>query len=468
MSTAPFEAAACPACFPRCPRIGEPMLNGVWWSERHLQCLWTDARLRPELFTTGGLPVEVLDAGMWNGSAGPDFHNAVIRIGGEPRKGDVEIHIHPGDWFAHGHETDPRYDRVILHVTWFPPRPHESQPEIPLVTLADATMAQHPHFSFDQIDPDTYPWNAHPDRDRPCRDALAGVPADDAGRWLETAGQARINRKTRELAERLQRAASPTQSFYAEIMATLGLRNNAAPMRALADAVPVAELSRHSSALERYALLLGSAGLLPREESATVPGDYLVALWNASFRAGALDVPEAARRWYLSGVRPPNHPRMRLATAAALFATEDGLYRALHAIPRSDPKAWTKEAIRILREAAQRAGEALPADHPPAAGAIGPDRIHAMLINAVVPFLSLEDADAWKLAAGIPGESLSASMREMAFRLFGGDHNPAIYAGSALRMQGLLEIWKGYCGASEHACATCRLASAAQDRATPQ
>ena len=61
-------------------------------SERHVQALWYDGRLRPDgLRTVGGAPVRVLEPGVWNLERGPDFHKAVVEVGGRLLRGDVEI-----------------------------------------------------------------------------------------------------------------------------------------------------------------------------------------------------------------------------------------------------------------------------------------------------------------------------------------------------------------------------------------
>ena len=168
-----------PACLGRFDAAREPETAGVSWNERHLQCIWADARLRPAaLSTTGGRPVRVLDPGAWNGGPGPDFLGAALEIGGEPRRGDVEIHVRPGDWAAHGHSADPAYANVALHVAWFPPAPGETPPDIPLVLLRDA-MLDRPGFSFDQIDPAAYPRLARPDQ-LPALDKVRMVFKNDA------------------------------------------------------------------------------------------------------------------------------------------------------------------------------------------------------------------------------------------------------------------------------------------------
>ena len=68
------------------------------------------------LITTDGQEVEVVHPGMENRNDGPDFFNAKVKIGGTLWVGNVEIHGKASDWYLHGHETNKRYDSVVLHV----------------------------------------------------------------------------------------------------------------------------------------------------------------------------------------------------------------------------------------------------------------------------------------------------------------------------------------------------------------
>ncbi|HEX6818129.1 MAG TPA: DUF2851 family protein, partial [Ktedonobacterales bacterium] len=53
--------------------------------------------------------------------AGPDFRDAVLLAeDGERICGDVELHLRPRNWQAHGHDRDRRYNRVALHVVIAP------------------------------------------------------------------------------------------------------------------------------------------------------------------------------------------------------------------------------------------------------------------------------------------------------------------------------------------------------------
>ena len=69
-----------------------------------------------QLSTTNGTLFTVIDPGIRNTAAGPDFFNAKIKIDNTVWVGSIEIHEKASDWFRHGHEKDKAYDSVILHV----------------------------------------------------------------------------------------------------------------------------------------------------------------------------------------------------------------------------------------------------------------------------------------------------------------------------------------------------------------
>src|SRR5437762_2807138 len=88
--------------------------------ERLLQSIWHHQRLvREKLQTLDGKNLRVLHPGFWNREAGPDFRGAVLQFGSEPpRSGDIEIDLISSGWHSHGHDRNPNFANVILHVVW--------------------------------------------------------------------------------------------------------------------------------------------------------------------------------------------------------------------------------------------------------------------------------------------------------------------------------------------------------------
>ena len=69
-----------------------------------------------ELRTTDGRKVEVLNPGIHNRNAGPDFMGAKVKMDDVVWVGNVEIHTKTSDWFRHHHDMDAAYENIILHV----------------------------------------------------------------------------------------------------------------------------------------------------------------------------------------------------------------------------------------------------------------------------------------------------------------------------------------------------------------
>ena len=435
------------------------------WTERHLQCVWHDPALRPANLRDAdtGETVEVVEPGAWNLEAGPDFFNAVIRVGDGRRvlRGDVEIHIQPHDWSAHGHHKNPLYQNIAAHVTYFPgPRPATLPATARCVSLAQP-LSEIPAFSFDAIDVARYPHAAIPSAPRPCGLALQKLPAENAGRLLDAAGCYRLSAKVARFRERL-RGTAPARLFYEDFFAALGYKNNETPFRRLAqlyppDAWPDAPRELH------LAKLLGLARLLPAPDCAKDADTraLLRRLWDYWWaNAPGDEWPEMV--WDPAG-RPQNAPFRRLAAAVALAVTRPPLHEQLDAldIESFTSRDWISRAVELFGAAGRwpeieaRLSLAQPASAPSAL--LGAGRVAAVLNNVFLPArLAGTPLPAGKIPV-MPAEDLSAPMRETAARLLGAGHDPALYANSGLRQQGLLQIWHNFCLATRSGCEDCAL-----------
>lgn len=433
------------------------------WSERHLQCVWYNDALRPaHLVTTDGEPVEVKSCGRWNLEAGPDFRDAVLFVGKERRRltGDVEVHIRPSAWKAHGHSGDPRYANVIAHVTYFPTPPAADLPSGAVsISLRDPLRAN-PGFSFSDIDISAYPHAILPPTPRPCQEIWGSDPARGIA-ILRSAGMHRLDIKRQRMLALIAESESPFQALYESVMAALGYKRNAPAFRMLARAFPVKDWS--SSAIDNFAVLLGLGGLLPnisdiRDEKVSALARRL---WDAWWQA---DKPPHDFRleWHFDSVRPLNHPLRRLAAAAALFTRSAGLAAELNTVDIRSPD-YAAEYSRILSRGAsfpemEGFGSFTRGFLAKPAALIGPACAAVITTNAVVPYVAaVTGLPSSAIFTSVKPEQTSAPMRTMAVRLFGRDHNPAVlYEKDGILQQGLLQIFNDFCLNSRSGCSDCK------------
>lgn len=377
-------------------------------SERHVQALWYDRDLRPEnMETRQGERIRVVHPGEWNLEAGPDFRNAVLEIGDDRRRvvGDVEIHLSPSDWDAHGHASDPEYKNVVAHVTWMCGPDPATLPARAVTVWIGRYMTSRIGFSPDQIDLGAYPFSRLPLPDRPCRECFGSRP-DLAAEMLAAAGEHRIHAKARRVRALLrERGGLREQVFYEELMSAMGYKHNSRNFRRIAEAVPYEAIAA---------------------EPENAPSAFLSA-------AGFVG-------WVRSGVRPWNSPERRLAAVAEMFMRGSVMYLA-------DVASFSPEAARAMVKTLVRGGT------------MGRGRAAAIVANVVLPF-ALAEGRVDSVPDWLPPEDVSLPVRLTAFRMFGRDHNPAAhYANNGLLIQGLIQVHRDFCLQVHPDCGECALAS---------
>lgn len=415
------------------------------YTERHIQALWFDDSLRPpDLKTSRGEPVTVESPGRWNLEAGPDFFGAVLLIGREKRRvaGDAEVHIFSNDWKNHGHATDPRYESVRFHITWFGGLVDESlfPPGTVHLSLSDISATD-----LESIDVTAYPYN---ESRASSRFPMSGRNPDEIFQWLENAGQERLRQKTQRLAWLMQERGD-AQALYEETAAALGYKNNKAPFRLLAHKLPLAALAQYGDDWKIvYAVLLGISGLLPKQPGVKWPEASKKELrslwdlwWKEEYRWEEIE-PLARSEWNFSGLRPLNHPVRRLcalahwvangffskgAARSERFALPTGSGCKGGAMPPAKPCFWTEHVGWAGTEKR--------------AVLVGKGRLQAIELNVFIPFrLAKGSAMALK---NLPVEPLNNVIRETAYTLFGPDHSPKLYR-TALARQGLIQIFNDF------------------------
>lgn len=246
-------------------------------AEREIQKLWLRQMLAKGPWRTlDGRLLEVLHPGQWNMLEGPDFRQAAFRLDGRLHRGDVEIHFEMDDWWRHGHASDPRYNDVQLHVIVFPPaadaKPAQTRCGSEPATLVLLNLLPEDLESL-ATEAALLGWSRTDWDER-----LAGVVSVPVGqrrqafereaglRWQTKVGQAR---------RRLARDGW-TNALHQATLECLGLARNREPMARLALFFPV----------DRWR----DGDIDPQQAMATT-----------------------GLKWNLRGVRPANHPRVRLS-----------------------------------------------------------------------------------------------------------------------------------------------------------
>lgn len=375
-------------------------------TERHVQAIWFDRELRPEgLFTADGEMLTVIHPGDWNLEAGPDFKNAVLEVGRDHRRlaGDVEIHLSPSGWEAHGHGRDGAYSNVVAHVTWTGGPEPASLPKGAVSVCLGRHVMENASFSPECIDVGAYPFARLPAEERPCFKIVGSNPRI-ASAVLAAAGETRILAKAKRLDLLLKvRRGERMQIFYEEFMAALGYKNNSNGFRRVAGQVSFAQL-------------------------AAEPDNARSAILSA---AGFVD-------WNRASTRPANAPEARLAAAAAAFADSSFAFLA-------DVASFAPSAIRSMMKLLSKPG------------LMGRGRAAAVLANVVLPFAIAENR-VDSVPQWLPPEDVSSTVRIMASRMFGRDHYPpAHYSTNGLLMQGLVQIHRDFCLRIHPECAKCTL-----------
>jgi len=440
-------------------------------SERLVQCIWYDQRLKLDsLQTTDGRRVRVVFQGWWNLEAGPDFHHATVQIGDQPEQtGDVEVHLRAEDWNHHGHGRDPHFDDVVLHVVLWEagsqhvPRTRAGQiiPQIVVQHHLDSPLEQ----LYDEIDLDSYPHNAGNHHGQ-CAPVLRTLPVESLGSLLDAAGDERFAIKVRRFLRWIHRAG-PEQAFYEGWMEALGYKANKTAFRTLAQRMPLAELNDHRPQLAP--VLFGLANFLPTGAPPArhaAAARYAKRLWNAWWKLR----PDFEERilpletWRFDGVRPANHPHRRLGAAVVLLKKHPKFMEKIIGAVESggDPAKLFSEVrdeywshhFTLSSKAQSRASEL-----------IGASRAQEIVANIVLPFVaayaenngdsSLVEAARTQYAHLPPAPSNSV-IRLASGQMFEESSVARRFIKTARQQQGLMQIFQDFCVNDKSACRQCQ------------
>jgi hypothetical protein len=399
------------------PRPATRDLRPFRLTEAVLVRLWAGQRFPASaLALRSGEPVRVLHPGRAGRGAGPDFRDAIIASPSGPVwRGDVELHVRASDFRAHGHERDPAYGRVVLHVVF----DDDSGEDTPLANGRRAPVVALAPWVRKRAD-ELAGWLSSPRLWRePCFDALARLGREEVLRALAALGGRRFEERTAALAGAIRRHG-PAGALYRALLAGLGYGGDRLLLDSLADLLPWREIA-------------------PLIEGA--PLDRRVAAAEAALLA-SVSVTGGRAPHTPSPGRPANHPERRLTGLARLVVRhrslfEDATLLEAETPPRELIAAWSAGAL------------------------IGRSRAIELLVNAVLPWAAAcaqarGDAAAADRAracfARLPRPGRYGALAFLEANLREGDSALPI---DARAQQGLLALYKTEC--TQGGCGRCVL-----------
>ena len=423
--------------------------------EDFLHYLWRLARfdLR-QLTTTEGEALIIQQFGTHNTDAGPDFDDARLRIGGLQWAGRVELHVRSSEWFAHGHEDDPAYDGVILHVVLEEDEIvyRRDGSRIPCLELHDR-IPSGVHATYWRLMHQTH-WV-------PCQPQLPTVAGPIRAIWLQRVLAERLTRKAAGFTQRLAATQRDwEEAFYQHTARAMGGKVNGQAMEMLARSVPLRIVLRHKhSLLQLEALLFGQSGLLP--EQVTGEDAYLTRLRQEYdlLRVKHDLRPLPATAWRFLRMRPNNFPTVRIAQLACLYHRSGQLFgKALAAADAGELQQMFVVSLSNYWRTHYRFGpEVAPSERR-----LGKSTVQSILINAVAPayfaYGKLREDDRYReraltLLETLPPESNTVVSK---WRALGWS------ATSAGESQALLELEQQYC--DPRRCTSCAVGCAILNR----
>ncbi|MEI7939771.1 MAG: DUF2851 family protein [Verrucomicrobiota bacterium] len=443
--------------------------------ERLLQTIWQHQRLlREQLKTLDGRPARILHPGFRSVEGGPDFRGAVVQLGdGSAQTGDIEVDLRSSGWHAHGHDRNPAFQNVILHVVWESEKPASGAlPTLPLRAVLDAPLGELSLWLGGES-AQTLPEELRGD----CCAPLRTLPAAQLLDLLHQSAHVRMQSKAAQFQARARRVGWE-QALWEGLCRALGFKHNIWPMQQLAELRPRWQTPR-TQPLAVQARLFGISGLLPLEltRSETGADNYVRRVWDQWWRErdefSDCLLPRAL--WRLHGSRPANHPQRRIALASHWSMDGDLAQKLERWCARDVPDSALADS---LLEDLQVAPDDFWSWHctfrsprlKKAQPLLGSTRVTDLAVNVVLPWLWIRAVEGKNTAmqttlerryfAWPPAED-NAVLRLARQRLLGGT-SPRALPGAAAQ-QGLIQMVRDFCDHSNAICDRCKLPDLVRD-----
>lgn len=420
--------------------------------EQLLHYAWKHRMLPPgTLHADTGETLDIIDPGLHNPNAGPDFLNAKVRVDGQLWTGNVELHERASDWMRHNHHTDAAYDNVVLHVCARIDAAPQTRSGRRLTQLQMEVPEEVRQGYRELLEEETYP---------PCHRTVARLDSLTVRSWLSALTAERLEEKTTRIGHWLERTGGDWErTAFITLARGFGFGVNAEAFEQWAAALPLTAVARHRDNLfQLEAFFMGQAGLLADEAVAPERrDDYFARLQGeyAFLRHKFGLQPLEATRWRFLRMRPQNFPHVRLSQLAALHhASRIGLSRLLEAPDAAAMRRLMQTGVTPYWETHYGFGRESAARSKVLQGA----SLDALVVNVAAPLLFAYGRSHMDEALCERAFSLLEQTRAERNYITRSWERAGIKATSAADSQALIRLKLTYC--DRHDCLRCRFGAA--------
>lgn len=411
-----------------------------------MQYVWKHRLWRSEdMVTNTGKKVRVVDPGLLNTDAGPDFFNAKIEIDGHMWVGNVEMHYRATDWKRHHHDSDKAYDSVILHVVAKDDAPvRRTNGEL----IPQLVLEVSPQFNAD------YASLVGATIEVPCATKIKQVPHLTIVEWVEGLAFERLHGKVERIHQLLDSFNGSWEDVcYVTLARNFGFGINNDAFERLARRTPLRLLGKHSdSVLQIEALLFGQAGMLDAQKPG-MDSYYSQLCTEYAFLSNKFQLtPMEKESWKLFRIRPQNFPYRRIAMLAQFI---EGGFRMMNRILETEGEKEMRALFEVELSGYWTKHYTFGKPNERATATLSRSSIDIILINTVAPLLyaygeltgNYEMTDkAIKLLEDLRAESNSIVSHFVAY---------GIDCPDALTSQALVQLKREYCDARK--CIYCKI-----------
>lgn len=411
-----------------------------------MQYVWKHRLWRSEdMVTNTGKKVRVVDPGLLNTDAGPDFFNAKIEIDGHMWVGNVEMHYRATDWKRHHHDSDKAYDSVILHVVAKDDAPvRRTNGEL----IPQLVLEVSPQFNAD------YASLVGATIEVPCATKIKQVPHLTIVEWVEGLAFERLHGKVERIHQLLDSFNGSWEDVcYVTLARNFGFGINNDAFERLARRTPLRLLGKHSdSVLQIEALLFGQAGMLDAQKPG-MDSYYNQLCTEYAFLSNKFQLtPMEKESWKLFRIRPQNFPYRRIVMLAQFI---EGGFRMMNRILEAEGEKEMRALFEVELSGYWTKHYTFGKPNERATATLSRSSIDIILINTVAPLLyaygeltgNYDMTDkAIKLLEDLRAENNSIVSHFVAY---------GIDCPDALTSQALVQLKREYCDARK--CIYCKI-----------